>query len=192
MKRTVVIKTAPTEEPVTLDEARAHLVVDIAEDDTLIGSLITAARQMAESFTGRAFVSRTLQLYFDHFPANENIYLPFPPVVSVTSVTYTDTNGDSQTFSASLYDTDLKGQPGRVQVKDLWPSTDHVPNAVCVEYVAGYGSATDVPQAVKQAMLLIIGDLYEHRESIIIGTVSNQLPQTAEMILWPYRDLSIA
>ena len=49
--------TPPAEEPVSLAEARLHLRVDFTDDDALITSLIAAARQAAETLTGRQFVT---------------------------------------------------------------------------------------------------------------------------------------
>lgn len=61
--------TPPAEEPVTLAEAKAHLRVDIADDDMLISGLIVAARQYAETITRRALVTQSWRLALDRFPS---------------------------------------------------------------------------------------------------------------------------
>jgi len=71
--------TAPTEEPVSLAEAKAHLRVDISDDDALIGAMIVAARQEAEAACRRAFVSQQWKLLLDRFPA---------PGMNVSSATW--------------------------------------------------------------------------------------------------------
>jgi uncharacterized phiE125 gp8 family phage protein len=60
--------TAPAGEPITLLEAKQHLRVDVDDDDALIGSLITAARQAAETLTGRQLMTARWRLVLDAFP----------------------------------------------------------------------------------------------------------------------------
>jgi uncharacterized phiE125 gp8 family phage protein len=181
------IITAPGTEPITLDEAKAHLRVDLEAEDTLIEALITAAREQAEAYLKRALVTQTWELYLDEFP--EQIDVPFPPLQSVTSIVYVDDDGVDQTLDTSTYTVDAKAQPGRIvpAYDESWPSTRAVPNAVTVQFVAGYGAASAVPLSIKQAMLLMIGDMYENRESFVIGQSVNELPLTSERLLWPYR-----
>lgn len=65
----IQIVTAPMEEPVRLTEAKAHLRVDISDDDLLIEALITAARQHAETITRRALVTQQWKMALDQFPS---------------------------------------------------------------------------------------------------------------------------
>lgn len=71
--------TAPTEEPVSLIEAKAHLRVDIGDDDALISAMNVAARQEAEAACRRAFVTQQWKLMLDRFPA---------PAMNVGSATW--------------------------------------------------------------------------------------------------------
>ena len=64
-----VILTQPAEEPVTLAEMKAHLRVDIVDDDALISSLIIAARQAAETICRRAICTQTIKMVLDQFAA---------------------------------------------------------------------------------------------------------------------------
>lgn len=191
------LKTAPTTEPVTLAEAKLHLKVDSdTTDDNLITALITAAREIVENYTGRALINQTWEACFEEFPDEEDAddnYVPLRPgpLSSISSVVYLDTAGVSTTASAStLYEADAYSMPGRLCLRygQVWPSTRDVQNAVTVTFVAGYGSAAaSVPGAIKAAILLIIGHLYEHRESVVIGANPTELPQGALSILNPYR-----
>ena len=52
----LTLVSPPAAEPVTLAEAKSHLKLDTSDEDTLIASLITAARARAEWHTGRALV----------------------------------------------------------------------------------------------------------------------------------------
>lgn len=47
----------PIAEPVTLEEAKTQLRVEFSEDDALISSYITAAREWAEGFLNTALVA---------------------------------------------------------------------------------------------------------------------------------------
>lgn len=185
------LKTAPTVEPVTLSEAKLHLKIDSdTTDDALITALITAAREMAENYTGRAFVNQTWEATFEQFTADENITLRPAPLSSITSITYVDGNGDTQTLSTSVYGADLYKTPGEAYLKygQSWPTAREIENSITVTYVSGYGSsASSVPGAVKSAILLIIGHLYEHRENVTVGVTANDMPQGAYFLLDPYR-----
>jgi uncharacterized phiE125 gp8 family phage protein len=142
--------TAPAAEPVSLADVKLHLRVDSTAEDDLIAGLITAARDYLEAFTRRAIPRQTWDWKLDAFPCGSEFYLPKAPCASVTSITYIDTDGTSQTLATSVYDTDLPTGPmaraGRVFLKyqQVWPQTRSIPNAVTVRFVAGYAdSATD-------------------------------------------------
>ena len=184
--------TAPATEPVSTSEAKSHLRVDTTADDTLIGTLITAARQHVENHLRRALITQTWELVMDAFPAGDVIRLPRPPLVSVTSIKYTDVAGSESTFSSAAYVVDTDSTKGRVVLKsgESWPSdTLAAANGVRVRYVAGYGSAAAVPNPIRQAILLLIGTLYENRESVLVaqGVTVAQLPFGVEALLMPYR-----
>ena len=71
--------TPPALEPVTLDEAKAHLKVDTTDDDALIERLIAAARARAEWHTGRAFLTQSWILWLDCWPPLDVAEIPLPP-----------------------------------------------------------------------------------------------------------------
>lgn len=179
------ITTGPTIEPVTLDEAKTHLRIENTADDALIMALIVAAREMAEQFTGRALITQTWTLYLDKF--DTEIRTPLPPLQSVAEIKYTDTDGAEQILDPATYIVDTKSKPGRIVSVDGWPDTDTTPNAVAVQFVAGYGSPGQVPETIKAAIRLMVADLYESRESYIVGTTAAPLPTTSETLLWPYK-----
>lgn len=188
--------TAPAEEPISIAEVKRHLRVDIEDDDVLIMQLITAVRTHVEQhILRRALVTQTWDYYLDAFPASNQIVIPMPSLQSVTSISYTDANDVTSTLDASSYVVDTVNEPGRVMLKASasWPSTTLAPlNGVAIRFVAGYGLAAAVPQMIKQAILLTIGDLYENRENIVVGTIVTELPIGAKLLLWPYRVLTWA
>lgn len=186
--------TAPASDPLALADAKTHLKVEDGTDDELIRLLVLAAAEQCETFTGRKFVTQTWDLKLDGFPCGA-IDLPFPPVSSVTSVSYVDTNGDSQTWSSSLYQTDLPAGPqatiARIQpaYAQTYPQTRSQWNAVTVRFVCGYGGPQDVPGSIQAAMKLLIGHWYANREAVAVsaGTVPSEIAMGVDRLLWPYR-----
>ena len=200
MDRYSVVNTvAPAAEPVTVAEAKAHLNVTHSDDDTLIDALVTAAREACEHLTNRAFIYSTWELRLDGFPCEE-IIVPKPPLISVVSIEYVDQAGDTQTWAAANYQVDTKGEPGRIRPAygATWPVTRDQLNAVTVTYRAGYapievGSPTDfsgnVPKSLKQAVLLTVGDLWAHKETVIAGPGAQavEVPKVAQLLLGPHK-----
>jgi uncharacterized phiE125 gp8 family phage protein len=154
----VTIVTAPTEEPVTLAEAKNWLRVEHSAEDALIKELIGSARQDGENATRRTWMAATLQLRLDHWPRE----LPRPPVQSVSSVEYVDPDGQTQTFTAYQVDTDV--EPARIWPDNDWPKIADRPDAVRIKYDAGWSQA-EVPQPLKVYTLMRTAELYDHRTS---------------------------
>jgi uncharacterized phiE125 gp8 family phage protein len=183
---TYKVTTAPAAEPLTLAEAKLHLKMDgISADDDLITSLIIAARQYAENYCNRGFITQTITQVYNRFPEFDGILrLAVSPLVSVTSVVYKDENGDDQTWAGANYVVDNYTEPGEISLANskIYPTTLNQKNAITVVYQAGYGGSADVPSAVKQAMLLLIGHFYVNRED----TVSEKRT-AAERLLGFYR-----
>lgn len=193
----------PAVGPVTLEEARAHCRIDADgspashPDDALVTSLIAAATQFIDGPHGllsRCIVTQTWELVLDRFPSGA-IGIPLPPLQSVESITYLNADGDSVVIPENGYSVDNARQPGYVLPgPDGWPQVGDYINAVRIRFVAGYapeGSPIDyranVPQAIKQAILLIVGHWYENREDVIVGQMPMKVPMAADALLFPYR-----
>ena len=187
----LVQASAPAVEPLTVAEAVAHLKDPPSRDQEILPALITAARQEAEEFLGRALITQTWRAGWSRFPAE--ILLPKPRLQSVTTVKYFDTSNVEQTLvEGTDYLVDTASEPAvitpDVVTNTTWPSTDGRRNAVTVTYVTGYGDAeTDVPEAIRRAMLLMVGDMFQHRESIGTGTIPYELARTPLQGLGFYR-----
>jgi uncharacterized phiE125 gp8 family phage protein len=168
-------------EPLTLDEVKLHLRVDLTDDDTLITRLISAARRICENYTERSFITQTWKASIDSFP--DVVELLHGPVSAVSAISYTDIDGNTQTMDASDYILDLENVIARITPATSWPSTQNIINAVSVTYTAGFGSsASNVPDDIKAAMLLIIGKMYDQREDSVL-----KLPSASEYLLDPYK-----
>jgi uncharacterized phiE125 gp8 family phage protein len=183
------IVTAASSDPVTTDEAKTHVAVDDTFYDTFIGSLITAATSHVEALTNRQIMSATFDLKVDRFPGGRrHLFLPRGQLTSVTSVSYTDTNGASQTFSASDYAVVTAQEPGLIEpVYDkVWPAARLQADSVVVRFVAGYASAADVPQGIKQAILLLVGHWFNNREGVTFGSTS-EVPMAVRSLADQFR-----
>ncbi len=177
--------TPPSSEPVTLDEVKAHLKVDTADDDALIGSLITAARVRAEWHTGRAFVTQSWTQSLDAWPESGLVEIALPPLQSVTQVTVYALDDAGSIVDASLYRVDAASAPARLMLKGIFAPPVLVLrpiDAVEIAFTAGYGGADAVPGPVKQAILQIVADLYTRR-----GDEANVVSSAAQAMLAPYR-----
>lgn len=174
-------------EPLDLAAAKIHLRVDGTDQDTLITSLITAARRQAEHFTRRALVRKTLRLTCDDFPAGA-LRLNVAPVVSVERVIYASAAGQTQELTGAQLQVDLASEPARVAAAAgaCWPQVFDELGAVQVEFTAGYANG-EQPADIVAAIRLLLSHLYEHRESVVVGTSAASVPHGFESLLWPYR-----
>ena len=181
------LKTAAATEPITSSEAKLHLRVDLSTDDTLIAALIQAAREQVEAYTGRTLVSSSYYGYADDIDS-DGFEITMCPVTAITAITYKDTAGTTQTWANTNYILNSTRTPARIGLASsvAIPSTYGGNHDWRVEFVTGYANAAAVPAAIKSAMLLLIGHLYEHREAVIIGTITAQLPLSVEYLLTPY------
>lgn len=174
--------TPPATEPVTLAEAKAHLRVDFNDDDEYISSLITAARKYCENFQNRSFITQTWELALDSFPGTL-FKLPKPPLQSITSIKYYDTDNKESTFEASNYFVDTYADRVSLNYCVGWPSITLRPiNGVIIRFVAGY---TSVPEEVIHAIKILVTEWYENRMPIGDNmTVSDKSYRVVHNLLW--------
>ena len=186
----LVQTTAPIGEPVSLEDAKSHLRIDHTDEDDQIEAWIVAARERAQDVTHRQFMTATWEESYDAFPGI--FYVPLPPLQSVTSIIYTDTDGNSQTLASSKYTVDTASEPGRVSPAfgEVWPQTRDVMNAVVLKFKAGYGAASSVPEKFRQAIKMSVTHWYLNRESVIVGASVAELPEAVAALLGSDRILS--
>jgi len=180
------VTSAPAVEPILTAAMKTYLKVDTTADDDLIGELITAAREYVEAYLGQALITQTIQEKWDTVPPVINgkeptLELTVHPVQSVTSITYVDTDGNTQTLDSGNYDVDTHRDVARIRIGygESWPSLRSEINALTVTYVAGYGAtAATVPAYLVQAIRLIVADMYDNRTDYVKG-----LPTAAERLM---------
>lgn len=176
--------TDAASEPVTLTEAKDQLRETGSAEDTFINTLLKTARQFAEDKIGRALLTQTWKVSLDNgsLPTDSIIELPRPPLQSVTSITYVDSDGATQTLSTDNYTVDTLSEPGRIMFEDM-PNIKSTINALTVEYVAGYTDASEVPAGIKQAILILVEHWFDFREAVVAGTITSKIPISADDLL---------
>lgn len=186
--------TAPAAEPLTLAEARTQVRVetDATEHDDDLTALIIEARQYVEQGLGRQLITATWDLALDSFPSCESeIPIPLPPLQSITSLKYHDTDGVEQTWDAANYHVSTDGSEcGRIVLAPgaSWPAAQCRAEAVVIRFVAGYGAtAAAVPAPIRRAIKLLVGHWFTFREEAIAGTIIASIPTGVERILTMYR-----
>ncbi|WP_026987656.1 head-tail connector protein [Fodinicurvata fenggangensis] len=189
----LVQTTPPATDPLTLEDVKAHLKVEGTEEDGLISDLIAAAVQKIDGrdgVLGACLITQSWEATFDRF--HSEIVLPLPPCQQVDSITYLDRSGTQQTLDSNDYRvTGLKTLGGaRITpaASKSWPSTIALPDAVTVAFTAGFGDdPADIPEPVRAAMRLHIGHLYAHREGVVVGSITTEMPYGLEDLLRTYR-----
>jgi uncharacterized phiE125 gp8 family phage protein len=180
--------TAPSVPVLGLQEVKDHLRVDHAFEDAYIDAIARAAEEWAEDVTGLSLITQTWDFTYPCFLPE--VEVPRPPLQSIASITYIDSTGVSQLLAVEKYQVDTTGLVGRIRpaFNEIWPSTRSDYNAVTVRAVCGYGSGVgDVPQSIKQAMMLVCAELYRRREDAVIGDTVRQVPLAAEKLAARYK-----
>jgi uncharacterized phiE125 gp8 family phage protein len=190
----LILSAAPAATPVSVAEVMAHMRVEDAAEVNLISGYLDAAvgyLDGVDGVLGRALVTQTWILTLDAFPASaeDALELPLPPLQSVTSITYVDTDGVTQTWSSALYDEVPTEKRGFVKPAygEEWPTVRDQTAAVTVTFVAGYGAAAAVKAPIKQAIQLLCSHFYEHREPVLVGATFAALPLSVKSLLRRYR-----
>jgi uncharacterized phiE125 gp8 family phage protein len=191
----IQVVQAAAGDPVSLSEAALHCRVDSSVDHPALQAMIRAATSAAEQYLGRPILTRTYRQFFDAWPCGRFLELRRSPLVSVTTVkTYTDADV-SATFAASSYFVDTVSLPGRIVLRSSasWPTAERVANAIEVEYRAGYGTdPASVPADIRQAVLMLTANLYEHRGETVTGSMPDTMArQGAFDLLAMYREILI-
>ncbi len=182
------VTVAPTFEPVSLGEGRGHLRLgDDTSEDALVYSYLMAARGHLEVVTGVRFATQTVKFRADGFRATE-FELARPPLQSVTQIQYVDTDGTTQALPTSVYAVYPYGLSPMIALKpgQSWPSTRAQPDAVTITAVVGYAQNA-LPDPLRQAILLLLGDWYRDRENTNIGNIVNELPNAVRSLIASFR-----
>lgn len=191
--------TAPASPLLSLAEAWAHLRLDPSGDplahpeDTLIADLVAAVASEIDGrdgWLGRALVTQDWRLRLPAWPSTGRLMLPLPPFQSVQDFRVIDPSGDEVELVADA-DYVVLGTDPAVLVPaqgKCWPSLNGHGLPVSITFRCGYGAPSAVPAAIRAYARLRLGQLYEHREMVVVGTISSDIPFVRNMIdSWRWR-----
>lgn len=188
----LVLQTAAAVEPISLAEAKTHLRITGTDDDTYLARLIDVAIATLQQRYWTQICTATFDQYFDNWPS-DHFLLRKHPVLAVSTVKYTDQDGSEQTVSTDTWEQADEDGRGIVRLKynQVWPSDcrGHEDDIV-IRYTAGYGDESVTPEPIKQALLLIVTDLYTFRESVAPLRL-DRVPQAVDALMSGYSFYSL-
>lgn len=181
----------PAEFAVGLDEVKAYARIDADNntEDALLLQMIAEATDLIEGPNGlisRTLLTQTWQWKIDEFPSGGATFfeIPLPPLQSISSITYVDTAGATQTWDASEYVVDTNSSPGRVELayQATWPTTRDILNAVTITFVSGYGAdRTDVPTGIRRGIAMLVTHWFDNRNPVVFGGQVSRIPRVVPL-----------
>jgi uncharacterized phiE125 gp8 family phage protein len=189
-----ILTAAPAVQPVTLVEAKAWMWIEHSNDDTLIGSMVSAAIAHLDGYTGilgRCIVNQTWRQ--DYTEWSGDLRLPFPDVSSVT-VKYFDSENNEQTVSSANYELIEDDGGALVRFVTNWTGPnlyDDRSDRVRVTLVAGFGAAeVNVPEPIKAAIKMLVAHWYANREAAS-GQAMAEVPLSVSAVIAPHRRMRV-
>lgn len=166
--------TGPTQEPVTLTQAKKQLEIpsDLSDHDEQLIEVIQQAREQWEHDTDTALLTQTLSVTASHFW--DGMELPRRPIQSISSITYFDGDNSQQTLASSIYQLDAPNRRIRLAYLQNWPTTAIRWDAITITYVAGYAARSSIPGMAKRAILLQLARWFEDRDMLVTSSMSEQ------------------
>ncbi|WP_409433482.1 phage head-tail connector protein [Litorimonas sp. RW-G-Af-16] len=177
----------PPTEPITLETAKTFLRVDHDYEDTLISGFIRFAREKVERETGLSLITRA-QTLARNLPKGKSTYLNCYPVLEITTARVI-TETDTLEVSDSAFRANRKARPVPITLTSgqNWRSAFPDGQGIEIDFVAGFGpTPDDIPMPLRQAMLLLIAQAYEHR-----GDIDAPTPMMVDALLMPYRGMRL-
>lgn len=189
----LVLIEPPLLEPVTLAEAKAHLRIDLADEDVVIQSLILTSRLHVEAALGLALVQQRWSYFIDAWPRTEIVTLPLRPVQSLDAIRLHAADGGVTTLtSADVGTLDSDVRDSRFVLDTMPPSPGRKASGIELMFTAGFGAvAADVPAPIRHALLLLVAHWYEHRDPGEIGTEKTRIPAAVSDLLMPYKPVRL-
>tara|TARA_R100001244_G_scaffold121245_1_gene90877 strand:+ start:5453 stop:6082 length:630 start_codon:yes stop_codon:yes gene_type:complete len=198
MARSLRINTPNTTAINSLVECKAHLRIEVSDDDAYINSLALVAKQTIESYCN-IFIMETectqlcdtwVDTYQLYYGAPKNLMNGTSSYIDVIKFQYFDTAGVIQNWATTDYIVDDTSMPARIGLDpsgDGYPNIENRLNAIEITYDVGMAETDDVPEALKQAALILVGQWYENRQEAVVGRSVGIIPLTARYLMDPYK-----
>ena len=179
--------TPPAAEPVSLAEAKLFLRLDHGEEDSLLSTLITAARLMVEAASGRMLVEQAWRIVLDRWPESGEIRLPFSPLLSIVEARVYDVLGAPQLVASTALGLERQADPPVIRIVGDVPEIGRSHSAIEIDVLAGFGSSSSaVPALLRQAVLMLAARWFEQRGDVV-GRDAAALPAEIMALVAPYR-----
>lgn len=192
MRYSIRVTDPPGIEPLTLEEAKAHLrIVDDESQDDLVAAMLAGAVEMVERRTSYVLTDREMEIAWEAFPClPEVLSIPREPVTEASALVYDDGDGVptelvDYRWSASAPEQVLPG------LGEDWPVALGDPGSVRLTFRAGHEVAAEIPPALLAAVKLMLGHLWAHREAVVTGTIATELPLGVEALCGPFRRMAL-
>jgi uncharacterized phiE125 gp8 family phage protein len=171
---------------VSLNEAKEHLRIGHNDDDSYITRLTHAAQIVCEHLTGANFTPQSYAYFCDNWEQTKQV--PEVSIVeTIDSITYKDTSGTQTVWNTINYYLAQGSQRSRIELVDgkSYPDLyDGIQNiTITLSTFPVWGKTTNLNEVAKQAVLITISDMYENRQSVIVGRIASSIPRTAQFLL---------
>ena len=186
-----ILLTPPTAEPLSLAEAKAFLRVEHDDDDDVIAALIAGARIQVEAQTRRALITQTWRLVRDCWPQDGRIEVRPAPLRSLTAARVYDRDNNPLELDVDGFVADSAGSQ-LIFAPWILPQPTRLGAGIELDVVVGYGNAaTDVPEALRHAIRILVAHWYENRGVVAVGDTVALLPATVPALIAPYRMVAL-
>lgn len=173
MRTGLQVTDAATSYPVTVDEVATYVRTDAEAEGSHLTNILQLATEEAERYTGRAMLETQYRHVAPDWPRGPTEFASYPryprgpytralelprcPLLSVESVKYYPADSDAlTTLDPSNYLVVTTYEPGMIYLRENkdWPDLSERPDAVQVEFTAGY-TQQSLSRIAKQAVLLL-------------------------------------
>lgn len=188
----LVLTEGPATEPVTLDELKALARIDGSEEDTLLSSLLVAARIHIEQTFGLALINQEWSYFLNEWPASHELRVPRSPVQSVSALRVYDSRNVATTVDAADYYAVVSPRSIRLEGRSgaVWPNPGRRTNGVEIAFGAGFGAeAYEIPEPIRQAILVLAAWWFDEQIPAAGHTLS--APPAVLALLSPYREFRL-
>lgn len=160
--------------PLGIAKVKAWGKLEGTAEDAILPLMLGAATRLCRAELRGPILPETLELALDRFPCGRGpIDLMTPRAFEVVSITYLDAAGASQILAPERYQLDLYSSPSKIDLayEQDWPDTRRTPNAVKVQFRAGWTTDDKVPEDIKVWICAHVADLVRNREAFQEGKV---------------------
>jgi uncharacterized phiE125 gp8 family phage protein len=188
----LILTAGPHVEPVSLSEAKDYLRIDTEAENAVVASLILAARVHIERTLDIALIAQDWSLFLDEWPDDGIVHLPLGPLVAVNAVRLFDWQGQAKVLDPQLYGYDTRGLRARIWPHaGVWPTPGRRISGIEIAVSVGYGARPeDVPQPLRQALLMLVAHWHEEREPVVFDSPA-ELPLGVRSLLAPYQPVRL-